>query len=193
MILDFAKDMNIDYITLDGGDIPATDEFDMVMLHNVLEELYDSPRDLLIDLLKRVREGGYLFITVPNHVNLRKRIAVLCGKTNNPRYELYYWYPGGRWRGPKREYTRGDCVALAEALRLEVVELRGIHHMLQRVPPSLLGAYLSLSRLIPWTRDTLLMIARKPVGWAPKAELDDQELRQLRELTGLHSWSELTR
>jgi len=187
MILDFAKDMNIDYITLDGGDIPATDEFDMVMLHDVLEELHDSPRDLLIDLLERVRDRGYLFITVPNHVNLRKRIAVLCGKTNNPRYELYYWYPG-RWRGPVREYTRGDCVALARALELEVVELRGVHHMLDKVPLSLRRVYLAVSRLMPSTRDTWSMVARKPAGWAPKSELDDHELRQL---TGLKSWSEL--
>jgi len=48
--------------------------------------------------------------------------------------------------------------------------------------------YLAVSRLIPSTRDTWSMVARKPAGWAPKSELDDHELRQL---TGLKSWSEL--
>lgn len=192
-ILDFAKDMGIDYRTGSLTDIPEDEEFDMVMLHNVLEELHDSPRGLLIDLLKRVRDGGYLFTTAPNHVNLRKRIGVLRGKTNNPRYELYYWYPDSRWRGPVREYTEGDCTSLAKALGLELVELEGAHHMLQRVRPSLRTAYLAVSRLMPSTRDTWAMVARKPAGWVPKPELSDDELRELRDLTGLQSWSEFTR
>lgn len=193
LILDFAKDMNIDYSTDRLENIPVTGKYDMVMLHNVLEELHDSPRDLLIALLERVRDGGYLFVTVPNHVNLRKRIDVLRGKTNNPRYEIYYWYPDSRWRGPVRAYTRGDCVALAKALGLEIVELRGAHHMLERVRPSLRRFYLAVSRLIPSTRDTWSMVARKPTGWTPKPELNEEELLELRRLTGLQSWGELAR
>jgi SAM-dependent methyltransferase len=187
MILDFAEDMGIEYVTFDTHELPDTHEFDMVMLHDVLEHLHDSPRDLLNDLLERVRERGYLYITVPNHVNLRKRVAVLRGKTNLPQYEMYYWYPG-KWRGHVREYTRGDCIALAQALGLEVVEVRGVHHMLENVPRRLLRIYLAASRLAPSTRDTWSMVARKPVGWTPKTQLDDQEFR---ELTGLKSWSEL--
>ncbi|MCW2685304.1 MAG: SAM-dependent methyltransferase [Mycobacterium sp.] len=187
MILDFAQDMNIEYIPLDGGDIPVTGKFDMVMLHDVLEHLHDSPRDLLINLLERVRDEGYLFVTVPNHVNLRKRISVLRGQTSHPPYDLYYWYPG-HWRGHVREYTRGDCEALAQALGLEVVEVQGTHHMLGKVPPRLLRPYLAVSRLIPSTRDTWSMVAKKPAGWTAKPELDDQEFRAL---TGLKSWSEL--
>jgi len=51
-----------------------------------------------------------------------------------------------------------------------------------------LRIYLAASRLAPSTRDTWSMVARKPVGWTPKTQLDDQEFR---ELTGLKSWSEL--
>jgi SAM-dependent methyltransferase len=187
MILDFARDMGIEYITLDAGELPDHQEFDMLMLHDVLEHLHDSPRDLLNGLLEHVREGGYLYITVPNHVNLRKRLAVLQGKTSHPQYDVYYWYPGN-WRGHVREYTRGDCIALARALGLEVVEVRGVHHMLQKVPRRLLRIYLAASRLAPSTRDTWSMVARKPVGWTPKTQLDNEEFR---ELTGLKSWSEL--
>jgi SAM-dependent methyltransferase len=178
MILDFAEDMGVEYITLDTHELPDTHEFDMVMLNDVLEHLHDSPRDLLNDLLERVRERGYLYITVPNHVNLRKRVAVLRGKTSLPQYEIYYWYPG-KWRGHVREYTRGDCIALARALGLEVVEVRGVHHLLERLPRRLLRIYLAASRLAPSTRDSWSMVARKPVGWTPKTQLDDQEFRQL--------------
>jgi hypothetical protein len=159
----------------------------MVMLHDVLEHLHDSPRELLTGLLERVREGGYLYVTVPNHVNLRKRLAVLRGRTSHPQYELYYWYPG-KWRGHVREYTGGDCAALAHALGLEVVEIRGVHHMLEKVPPRLLRLYLAASRVVPSTRDTWSLVARKPHGWKPKTNLDDGEFRSL---TGLKSWSEL--
>ena len=185
-ILDFARDMGIDFVS-SPDEIPAREQFDMVMLHDVLEELHDSPRHLLVDLLSRVREGGYLFVTVPNHVNLRKRIAVLRGRTNNPRFDVYYWYPGVRWRGPVREYTRGDCESLAKALDLDIVELTGTHHMLAQVPPRFRRAYLGVSRLMPNTRDTWSMVARKRPGWAPKRDLDDDEFRQV---TGLTSWGE---
>lgn len=187
-ILDFARGMGIEYLS-STDEIPADETFDMLMLHDVLEELHDSPRHLLIDLLARVREGGYLFVTVPNHVNLRKRIAVLRGRTNNPRYEVYYWYPGPRWRGPVREYTRGDCEALARALGLEVVELTGTHHMLGQVPPRLRRAYVAASRLMPGTRDTWSMVARKPAGWVPQRDLSEEDLRRV---TGLTSWGEVT-
>ncbi|MFI9251605.1 class I SAM-dependent methyltransferase [Streptomyces sp. NPDC053069] len=186
-ILDFSEKMGIEYIQLDGGALPDTGDFDMVMLHDVLEHLHDSPRDLLIGLLERVRDDGYLFVTVPNHVNLRKRLDVLRGRTSHPPYELYYWYPGA-WRGHVREYTEGDCLALAKALGLQVRELGGTHHILSKVPPRLLRAYLAVSRFIPSTRDTWSMVAQKPPGWVAKPELDGQELR---ELTGLKSWGEL--
>jgi 2-polyprenyl-3-methyl-5-hydroxy-6-metoxy-1,4-benzoquinol methylase len=186
-ILDFAERMGIEYIPLDDGALPDTGKFDMVMLHDVLEHLHDSPRDLLIGLLERVRDGGYLFVTVPNHVNLRKRLAVLRGRTSHPPYELYYWYPGN-WRGHVREYTEGDCRALAEALGLWLREVQGTHHILGKVPRRYLRAYLAASRLIPSTRDTWSMVAQKPPAWVAKPELDDAEFRKL---TGLKSWGEL--
>src|SRR5687767_5104388 len=44
--------------------------FDLIMLHDVIEHLHDSPRELLNDLLERLKPGGYLFVTVPSAVNL---------------------------------------------------------------------------------------------------------------------------
>src|SRR5437588_621851 len=58
---------------LDGG-------FDMVMIHDVIEHIADSPRELLLRLIGLLRTGGYLYVTVPNAVNLRKRLLVLCGR-----------------------------------------------------------------------------------------------------------------
>ena len=195
-ILDFAKDMNINYVVLDAegeGNQPLklSGQFDMVMAHDVLEHLHDSPRHLLIDLLEHVRPQGYLFITVPNHVNLRKRLAVLRGRTSLPSFQSYYWNAGrGKWRGHIREYTRGDCIELAQALNLEIMEVRGIHNMLEKVPNRMRKLYLALSRLAPSTRDSWLLVARKPAQWTPRRELDDDDLRKI---TGVTFWSDFAK
>jgi SAM-dependent methyltransferase len=187
-ILDYAKDIGIEYIPMNGEDIPpTTGEFDMVMSHDVLEHLHDPPRYLFAELMKRVRTGGYLYVTVPNAVNIRKRLAVLFGKTNHPRFAHYYWAPIP-FRGHLREYTRADCIGLAKALGLELVEAKGWHQGLDRVPRGLLRAYLAFSALFPNTRDSWLMIARKPEGWVPKLELDENEML---EQTGLTCWDDL--
>ncbi len=185
-ILDFADEMGVQFITLDGNGISAVGQFDMIMLHSVVQHLRDSPRDLLLGLIRQTKTGGFLFVTVPNHVNLRKRLAVLRGRTSHAPYSLYYWYPG-HWRGHVREYTRGDCIELSRALGLEMVELRGVHHMIYRLPRWLRPIYVALSRLMPSTRDTWLMVARKPAGWEGKLQLDDSEFRKI---TGLKSWGE---
>jgi len=186
LILDFAAQMGVDFVLLDREGLPPTDQFDMVMLHSVLQHLHESPRELLVELVERIRPGGYLFITTPNHVNLRKRLAVLRGKTIHAAFNLYYWYPGG-WRGYVREYTQGDLIDLARALGLDLLEVRGVHHMLYRIPPRARSLYRALTACAPSLRDTWLMVARKPVGWVPARDLSDEEFRRV---TGLTSWAE---
>jgi SAM-dependent methyltransferase len=187
-ILSYAEDMGMDYVPMHGEEIPqTTGEFDMVMSHDVVEHLHDPPRYIFTELMQRVRTGGYLYVTVPNHVNIRKRIAVLLGKTNHPRWEVYYWAPIP-YRGHLREYTRGDCTGLAKALGLELIEVKGWHQGLDRLPRGLLWAYLAFSALAPNTRDSWQLIARKPDGWVPKLELSDEEML---EQTGLTCWDDL--
>jgi SAM-dependent methyltransferase len=185
-IHDFAASFGIEYVLLDGRTLPfEPDSYDMVMLHDVLEHLHNSPRELLISLLDAVRPEGYLFVTVPNHVNLRKRFDVLRGRTSLAAFPMYYWHPGP-WRGHVREYTRDDCQQLVEYLDMEIVELRGVHHMLHKVPRPLLPLYLQLSRLAPNTRDTWSLLARKRPNWNPRRSLDSEQFQQT---TGLQSWS----
>ena len=76
--------------------------FDMVILLDVIEHLHDSPRTLLNDLVDTLKDGGLLFITVPNAGNIIKRIDLLLGKTNLPPFDGYYWSPDP-WRDHKRE------------------------------------------------------------------------------------------
>lgn len=133
--------------------------FDMVMLHDVLEHLHDSPRPLLERLVGLLHPGGYLFVTVPNAANLRKRLAVLRGKTNLPRF-ADYWHEEGPWRGHVREYVRGDLTELARHLGLEVVELRSCHHMLGKIPQPARPLFRLATVVAPGWRDTWLLLAR---------------------------------
>jgi 2-polyprenyl-3-methyl-5-hydroxy-6-metoxy-1,4-benzoquinol methylase len=133
--------------------------FDMVMCHNVLEHLHESPRNLLHELLATVRDDGYLFITVPNAANLRKRIDVMRGKTNYPPFEDFY-RSTGMWRGHVREYTRGDLEQLAQFLPVTVVELSSYHHMLWKLPRRAVPIYSFVTSVFPSLRDSWMLVAR---------------------------------
>ncbi len=167
-IIAFARECGIDLRLAVAGKLPfekAT--FDMVMLNDVLEHLHDSPRDLLNDLLELLVPSGYLLITVPNAVNIRKRIDVFFGRTNLPGFEGYYWSPGA-WRGHNREYVKRDLALLSEYLGLEVLELRGCDHMLEKLPRFALPAYRSVTALFPGWKDSWLLVARKSAGWSSR-------------------------
>jgi SAM-dependent methyltransferase len=170
-ILSFASDCGIDFVQGGKRDLQlGSAPFDMVMFHDVLEHLHDSPRDLLNDILELAKPEGLLFVTVPNAVNIRKRLAVLFGKTNLSPFESYYWYPGS-WRGHVREYVRDDLAKLTQLLDLEVLELRGCDHMLHKLPSALRPVYLVSTALFDSLKDSWLLVAKKKPGWKPMKEL----------------------
>jgi len=175
-IIKFATDEGVNFHLLESYDLPYEKEsFDMVMAHAVLDHLHDSPRPLLNKLISFIKPNGHLFITLPNAVNIRKRIAVVRGKTNMPPYDSYYWYPGS-WRGHVREYVKDDLEQMAQFLQLEIVELHGCHHMTKRVPAAIRPLYMAATAVFKGWRDSWCLVAKKPVGWTPKEELSQDEL-----------------
>jgi len=150
----------------------------MVMMHDVLEYLHDSPRELLNSLVQLIKPEGLLFITVPNAVNIRKRISILLGKINLTGFGSYYWYPGP-WRGHIREYVRDDLVKLSEYLGLFVVELRSCHHMPQKIPRSIRPVYVCLTSLFQGCRNSWLLVAKKPLAWKTRRKLATDELKRI--------------
>jgi SAM-dependent methyltransferase len=174
-IISFARECGIDFKLAQAGPLPFEKAFfDMVMLHDVLEHLRVSPRELLNDLLELANAHGLLFVTVPNAANIRKRIAVLTGKTNLPPYDGYYWSPVP-WRGHVRKYVKDDLMKLAGYLDLEVLELRGCDHMLSRLSGAARPAYILLTGIFNAWKDSWLLVARKKSGWAPRKSLSPEE------------------
>jgi SAM-dependent methyltransferase len=178
-IIRFASEHGIEFRLAADGYLPFEKEsFEMVMLHDVLEHLHDSPRELLHDLVALIKPDGYLFITVPNAVNIRKRVSVVLGRTNLPPFDTFYWYPGP-WRGHVREYVKGDLVKLVAYLGLETTELHSCNHMLKVLPSGIRPFYVLLSSIFPGWRDSWLLIARKPRAWTAKKELPEGELETM--------------
>jgi SAM-dependent methyltransferase len=178
-IIDFAKSFEIDFRLASDGYLPFDkNSFDMVMAHDVLEHLHDSPQALLNDLAELIKPNGFLFITVPSAVNIKKRIEVFFGKTNLPDFSTYYWSKGS-WRGHVREYVYDDLKMLSEYLGFKIEELHGCHHMLHLVPKSILPLYLAITKILPNLQDSWLLVARKPDKWEAKRNLSDQEYSKL--------------
>lgn len=183
-ILTFANELGIDF--KQTKEELLGDAFDMIMLLDVLEHLHDSPRDLLNDLLELTKPDGLLLVTVPNAVNVRKRISVLFGKTNLPGFEGFYWYPGA-WRGHVREYVRDDLVLLSRYLNLDVLELRSCDFMLGKLPTGLRSAYVLATNLFRGFKDSWLLVSRKRQHWEPKKTVQKDELYKiLRKSTPYH-------
>jgi SAM-dependent methyltransferase len=174
-IMSFARECGIDFKLAGDGAFPFEKQsFDMVMLHDVIEHLHDSPRDLLNDLLELTKPEGLLFITVPNAVNIFQRRRVLLGRTNLPAFECYYWYPGA-WRGHVREYAEDDLVKLCDYLNLEVLELKGCDHMRMKLPGILHPLYQFITGIFTGWKGTWLLVARKKPQWTSKKVLPRDE------------------
>lgn len=162
----FAESAGVRLVEGDGASLPFEDaSFDAVMLCDVIEHLHASPRTLLTDALRLVKDGGWLVVSVPNALNLRKRIDVLRGRTNYPPYDQFF-RSGNVWRGHVREYSWGDLSMLPGLLGLTDATVHGRHHMLGVLPTWLRAPYRIATASLPSMRDTLVLCARRPQGWA---------------------------
>jgi len=172
-IKSFAKGAGIHLIEGDGKSLPFEKEtFDVVMLCDVIEHLHNSPKGLLAAATGLLKDDGWLVVSVPNAVNLRKRIHVVLGKTNYPPYTQFFHTPDA-WRGHVREYVWNDLEQLAPYMGLKDASIDGCHHMLGVLPKWAQPIYKVVTTPLPGARDSLVLCGRKPKGWTlptPPAE-----------------------
>ena len=153
----------------DGAALPFPREsFDVVTVLDVIEHLHGSPRGLLNAAGTLLRPGGLLVVTMPNAVNLRKRLSVLVGRTNYARVDGFYWSVG-QWRGHVREYTLADTVQVLRwsGFRIEqATTFNGIlPGWLRRAPAR--SVFEAACRAMPTLRSNLLVAATRPADWQP--------------------------
>ena len=141
--------------------------FDVVCSLAVIEHLHESPRGILNTMGTHCKEGGLLVITMPNSVNLRKRLSELRGRTIYPPIDQFY-HSSATWRGHVREYTLAEMEYICRQNGFEIVSSTSYEHLAQinlRLP--LRQIYMAIGSLVPTTRSSLLVVCRKPEDWKP--------------------------
>lgn len=140
--------------------------FDACMINDVIEHLHETPRNLLNNAGLLVREGGYLFVTMPNAVNLRKRLSVMMGKSNYPAVEMLY-HCIGPWRGHVREYTLVEQEYILRTSGFAICFSSTYHGMVdgKLMPKFLKYLYKGVCCFFPSMRENIATVAQKPHGW----------------------------
>jgi len=165
----FAERAGVALVEGDGEALPFREErFDAVLVCDVIEHLHASPRALLTGALEVLRDDGWLVVSVPNAVSIRKRLDVLRGRTNYPPYAQFF-AADRVWRGHVREYSWGDLAQLAQFLGLADASIHGAHHLLGVLPAWARGPFRLALSPTPSLRDTLILCGRKPGGWTNAA------------------------
>lgn len=93
------------------------DTFDAVTSFDSLEHWHHSPRGLFAEVRRVLRPGGLFVLGAPNAVNLRKRAAVLIGRSNWAQFDD--WYLSTDFHGHVREPTCADLARMTADLGLE--------------------------------------------------------------------------
>lgn len=176
----FAKASGIVLHVHENGDytIPfPPDSFDAVCICDVIEHLHESPRDILNAAGRMLRPGGLLLVTMPNSVNLKKRLKVAAGRSNHVDV-LALYRSAGRWRGHVREYTLAETALLVKTAGFEIAQARTFDRTAtMKIPsPFARAIYRGLAKVVPTFRDSLLVIGRKPAGWV-EAEYSEDAYR----------------
>ena len=159
----------INYIEcdVDKYPLPFHDEtFDIVLLIDVLEHLYD-PGFALKEIARVIKRGGYICLRTPNCANLKNRLRLLLGKSLY--HELKGWIFDHRFHVPKtgekkfqghiREYTVEELNRLLGYFGFRLSHIRT--HPAEHYPQhrNLLKIYNILERLYPRFAYTISIIA----------------------------------
>jgi SAM-dependent methyltransferase len=175
-IREFAVQMGIRFHLGRFEDAPQIllGSFDVVTMFAVIEHLHESPRTLLNLSGELLRPGGILCITMPNSVNLRKRLAVFTGRTNYPNIEQFYYSPGS-WRGHVREYTLDETRWICQAAGFQVVAASTFEALAHaRLPRWLVPTFQLVCAFFPTLRSGLCVVAQKPEGWSSRPEAPEK-------------------
>lgn len=152
-ILEIHRRYGVEVVTCDiieEGLPPALgSDFDVITCFATIEHWHHSPKKVLHQACGALKPRGVFVISVPNCVNLRKRLTVLFGYGKWSKMED--WYESARFRGHVREPDVEDLWYIARDLCLKNVQIYGRNW----------AGYISGSPLIRWCTgiaDSLLQL-----------------------------------
>jgi 2-polyprenyl-3-methyl-5-hydroxy-6-metoxy-1,4-benzoquinol methylase len=119
------RELGVEVIARDvtkGLSLPAN-RFDAITCFDAMEHWHNSPKTLFHGLMESLRPGGWFILSVPNCVNLRKRITVPLGYGKWSPVSL--WYDDPVFRGHVREPDIDDLRYIAADLGLKDAKVFG--------------------------------------------------------------------
>lgn len=125
-VLDLHRSMGVEVICADviSERFPIEPEtLDVVTSFECIEHLHNSPRRLLHAMRDALKPGGRFILSMPNCVDLKKRLAVPLGRGSWSRFED--WYEPDVFRGHVREADVRDLRRIASDLGLCDVRIMG--------------------------------------------------------------------
>lgn len=128
---DFLKEQGVQFIKTDLINFDLEKEFgssalDVVCSYHCLEHFHHSPKKVISSALKALKSGGFIFIEVPNAVNILKRFKFAFGKTNYNPFDHYF--ESDQFVGHVREYSVDDLEQFAEYLSLKNWKIFGSNY-----------------------------------------------------------------
>lgn len=205
-IIDFAESHGVKLIVKPFEEAGIQQQFDVIMLIDVLEHILFSPRELLNKVLECLKPDGALVVETPNVARLYYRLRQLLGKPNYIDLEGFYWSVGP-YRYHLKEYTANELRTMMKLQGLTDVRVRSYNVATKLIDPEdgFQGVALKLYDLVsgayPGFRDTLIATGVKPEGWKPieadiekiihhrpelmRYNLDDHPLKELIEAHGI--------
>jgi 2-polyprenyl-3-methyl-5-hydroxy-6-metoxy-1,4-benzoquinol methylase len=174
-IKNFARKFNVNLIVQPAVITQLNENsFDVVLMIDILEHLVGSPRDLLNYGISMLKPNGIIIIEVPNTVNLKNRITVLFGKSNQVSAKCIFWTVG-KYRSHFREYTKPELKEIMSNLKLKNIEVQLLnigteitYQSTKQIPKKIaIFLYRFISGTYPNFRDTIIISGKKPKEWVP--------------------------
>lgn len=146
-----------------GIDFPAN-YLDAVTCFDAMEHWHHSPKKLFASVVQSLLPGGLFVLSVPNCVNLRKRLTVPFGKGKwSPMEE---WYDKAEFRGHVREPDLDDLKYIACDMGLTNLEFYGRNWLGYTSPKQIIRKSTMLAdQILSWFPalcSNLYMLGRKP-------------------------------
>jgi SAM-dependent methyltransferase len=101
------------------------DSQDVITCFAVIEHFHNSPASLFGNIRRALKPKGKFIFSCPNSVNLRKRLAVLLGRSNYAPVQQIWESP--RYHGHVREPNLAEMVWMAEQSKFKVLKTLGMN------------------------------------------------------------------
>ncbi len=134
---------------------PNSDQYDLVVMSEVIEHLYTSPVRVLSFLRTLLLPGGLILVTTPNGLSISRRLKLLFGI--HP-YEMIR--ESRENPGHIREYTQSELIKVSGDVELQLVLTSLENYFI--TDNVLFKIVYSISAIIPSFRTGLIVVLRRP-------------------------------